>query len=61
MEDFVEIHYSDLSLHFDLSGGVPSHDTYQRLWSSISPTQFRASFFDFVESLKKVCSEIVTI
>lgn len=61
MEDFVEIHYDELSKYFDLSGGVPSHDTYQRLWNSICPTQFRESFLDFVKSLQKVCSEIVSI
>jgi predicted transposase YbfD/YdcC len=61
IEDFVEIHYEELKEYFDLSGGVPSHDTYQRLWESISPTQFRESFLDFVDSLQKVCSEIVSI
>jgi predicted transposase YbfD/YdcC len=61
IEDFVEIHYEELKKHFDLSGGIPSHDTYQRLWESISPTQFRSSFLDFVNSLQKICSEIISI
>jgi predicted transposase YbfD/YdcC len=55
------MHYDELSKYFDLSGGVPSHDTYQRLWGSISPTEFRASFMEFVESLKKIDSEIISI
>ncbi|MDR0640616.1 MAG: transposase family protein [Holosporales bacterium] len=41
--DFVE-----LSRHFDLSGGIPSHDTYQRFWSTISPKTF-------IECVKKIC------
>jgi predicted transposase YbfD/YdcC len=61
MEDFVEMHFEELSEHFDLKGGVPSHDTYQRLWETISPIQFRESFEEFVESLQKVSSEVISI
>jgi predicted transposase YbfD/YdcC len=59
--DFVEMHFEELSKYFDLSGGVPSHDTYQRFWDSISPAQFRDCFSEFVESLQKVCSDIISI
>lgn len=31
IEDFVEIHFEELSKYFNLKGGVPSHDTYRRL------------------------------
>jgi predicted transposase YbfD/YdcC len=61
MEDFVEMHFEELSAHFDLRGGIPSHDTYQRLWDSISPVQFRESFLEFVESLREISSEIISI
>jgi predicted transposase YbfD/YdcC len=44
-----------------LSGGVPSHDAYQRLWEAISPLQFRESFIEFVESLQKIDSEIISL
>ncbi|MDR0631040.1 MAG: transposase family protein [Holosporales bacterium] len=54
--DFVEMHFDELSQHFDLSGGVPSHDTYQRFWTAIRPRQFVGCFSEFVEILKKVCS-----
>ncbi|MDR2667140.1 MAG: ISAs1 family transposase [Holosporales bacterium] len=40
---------------------MPSHDTYQRFWNAISPTQFRDSFAEFVECLQKVCSEIISV
>jgi predicted transposase YbfD/YdcC len=60
-EDFVEMHFEELSQHFDLSGGVPSHDTYRRLWNEISPTQFQSCFMEFVEFLKQSSSEIISI
>jgi predicted transposase YbfD/YdcC len=61
IEDYVEAHFDELSQSFKLSGGVPSHDTYQRFWDSISPIEFRECFMEFVESLQKVCSEILSI
>jgi hypothetical protein len=30
--DFVKMHFAELSKYFDLSGGVPSHDTYPLHW-----------------------------
>jgi predicted transposase YbfD/YdcC len=59
--DFVEMHFAELSQYFDLSGGIPSHDTYQRFWNAISPSQFRDHFVEFIESLKKVCSEVISL
>jgi predicted transposase YbfD/YdcC len=61
ISDFVEAHFQELSEHFDLSGGVPSCDTYRRFWNEISPSQFQESFQEFVESLQNVCSEVVSI
>jgi hypothetical protein len=59
--DFVEMHFDELSQHFDLSGGVPRHDTYQRFWTAICPRQFVECFSEFVEILKRVCSDIISI
>jgi predicted transposase YbfD/YdcC len=61
MHDFVEAHLNDLKQYFDLSGGVPSHDTYQRLWNEISPSQFQECFSEFVASIQKICSDIISI
>jgi predicted transposase YbfD/YdcC len=61
MADYVEMHFDELSQHFDLSGGVPSHDTYQRFWEAISPEQFYKYFFEFIESLQKVNSDVINI
>ena len=32
ISEFVEAHQDDLEKYFEFSYGVPSHDTYQRLW-----------------------------
>jgi predicted transposase YbfD/YdcC len=61
IEDFVEMHFEELSQWLDLSGGVPSHDTYRRLWSEISPTQFYDCFMEFVNFLNPSSSEIISI
>ncbi|MDP2194089.1 MAG: ISAs1 family transposase [Alphaproteobacteria bacterium] len=61
IQDFVEMHMDDLKKYFDFRHGLPSHDTYQRLWDALSPTQFQACFMDFIKSLETVASEVLSI
>lgn len=61
IQDFVEAHFTELHQFFDFPNGVPSHDTYQRLWDSISPSQFLEAFHDFTDTLKNVVSELINI
>jgi predicted transposase YbfD/YdcC len=61
IQDFVEAHFDELQHLFDLSKGIPSHDTYQRLWGSIAPAQFLEAFHEFTQSLKEVVSDIINI
>lgn len=61
MQDFTEMHFDELKQYFNLSAGVPSHDTYQRFWDSISPDEFAASFHEFTKSLKQIASTIINI
>ena len=61
MQDFVEMHFDELSKYFNLTSGVPSHDTYRRLWDSLSPTQFQASFQEFVKTLQTVSSDVISL
>jgi predicted transposase YbfD/YdcC len=58
---FVEAHIEDLSNYFEFPNGVPSHDTYRRIWDIISPTQFISAFHDFVDSLSKFKEGIISI
>lgn len=61
IQDFVDMHFDSLSEYFDFPHGVPSHDTYQRLWDAIAPSQFQACFSDFIASLEKVTSDIISL
>jgi len=59
--DFTEAHYEKLSEYFDFPYGYPSHDTYQRLWDAIAPSQFYKSFLLFTASLKKITQTFINL
>jgi hypothetical protein len=61
IQDFVDMHMDKLEKHFDFPHGLPSHDTYQRLWDALSPWQFKSCFMEFVGSLEKVAGEIIAL
>ena len=61
IQDFVEMHFERLTEYFELPNGPPSHDTYQRLWGALSPTEFENSFHEFTESLEKITGKIISI
>lgn len=49
--DFTESHFESLQTYFTFPHGPPSHDTYQRLWDAISPSEFYQSFHEFTRYL----------
>ena len=59
--DFTEAHHDKLIDYFDFPYGCPSHDTYQRLWDAISPTQFYNSFLLFTASLNKLTQTFINL
>lgn len=59
--DFTEAHFDKLQEYFDFPNGSPSHDTYQRLWDAINPSQFYDSFQLFTASLAKVTSTFINL
>ena len=59
--DFTEAHYEKLSEYFDFPNGCPSHDTYQRLWDAIDPSQFYKSFLLFTASLVKLTQTFINL
>lgn len=61
MQDYVECHAEEIGKYFNLSCGVPSHDTYQRFWDSLNPKEFMESFELFTESLCNLDSEIINV
>ena len=49
-------------LHMKLENGVPSHDTVQRVWGMIEPTEFEKCFRSWVSSISNTADgEIVSI
>ncbi len=55
------MHFEELNHYFDFPSGIPSHDTYQRLWNAISPDQLAQSFFIFTRSLEKIAGTGISI
>jgi len=51
-----------LSTFLELPNGIPSHDTFGRVFSLIDPDAFRAAFSAWVESIREIIpGEIVSI
>ena len=44
-----------------LENGVPSHDTFSRLFRMLDPAQFRAAFQRFMEGFSEQCEGVVAI
>jgi len=61
IQEFTEMKMEELSTYFEFPNGCPSHDTYQRLWDGLSPSQFKDSFEDFIDCLEKVASEVICV
>ena len=45
----------------ELKNGVPSHDTFSRLFRCLDPVQFRAAFQRFMKSFAEQCQGVVAI
>ena len=51
-----------LESFLELPGGIPSHDTFNRIFRSLDPEEFEKCFIDWVELLRKnISKEIVAI
>lgn len=61
MEDFGNSKKEFLSTFLELPNGIPSHDTFGRVFASIDPEQFRKCFANWVQSLCAIHGDIVNI
>jgi len=61
LADFADAHYESLKQYFDLPDKSPSHDTFQRILSSVNPEEFHNSFFEFTERLAVIKQGIISI
>jgi predicted transposase YbfD/YdcC len=61
MAVFAEAKQDFLGRFLRLTNGVPSHDTFTRLFSRLDPDQFRACFQRFVARFGETCSGVIAI
>jgi predicted transposase YbfD/YdcC len=62
MEDFGKAKEAWLSTFLALSNGIPSHDTFNRVFRALDPEAFEKCFVSWVNSLRETISkEIVAI
>jgi predicted transposase YbfD/YdcC len=62
MELYAQEKESFLRTFLDLPNGIPSHDTFNRVFSSIDSTQFEACFIEWVQSISElVPKEVIAI
>ena len=61
MEEFAEAKEGFLREFMVLAGGLPSHDTFSRLFRALDPAQFRDCFQAFMARFAESCQGVVAI
>ena len=62
IESYGHAKYSWLKKFLELPNGIPSHDTFRRVFARIDPEQFQSCFLNWIKSVEKVTNqEIVAI
>lgn len=59
MEDFGESKIDWFRERLELRGGIPSHDTFRRVFSMIDPEEFRACFMSWTQAIGQAVDDIV--
>lgn len=54
IEEFAEIRYDWLKTFLALPNGVPSHDTFNRVFSLLDPQELQQSFISWVQAVSKL-------
>jgi predicted transposase YbfD/YdcC len=62
MEAYGKIKQEWLKQFLELPNGIPSHDTFARVFAIIEPQQFQNSFLNWIKSINKITSgEVIAI
>jgi len=62
MEEFGEVRKEWLSRYIDLSHGIPSHDTFGRVFAQLDPREFEKSFLSWIRGVyQKTEGEVIAI
>ncbi|HCG02614.1 MAG TPA: ISAs1 family transposase [Chloroflexi bacterium] len=51
IEDFGKVKHDWLKTFLDLPNGIPSHDTFRRLFERLDPVEFQRGFLGWIEAL----------
>ena len=61
IEDFGRAKINFLRNYLSFEYGIPSHDTFARVFSLIEPKQFKQCFIDWVKSLQTQLPDVISI
>jgi len=62
IEDFGQVRYTWLKQFLELPNGIPSHDTFNRVFRVLDPVQFQACFLSWMQAVAdETQGEVVTI
>lgn len=61
IEEFGKEKEEWLKTLLELPNGIPSHDTFGRVFSRLDPVQFEACFFEWVQSLTERIEGVIAI
>jgi predicted transposase YbfD/YdcC len=61
IEEFGKAKEAWFTQFLDLPNGIPSHDTFGRVFARIDPQQFEASFLEWVQGISKTVKGVIAI
>ena len=62
IETYGLVKYEWLKQFLELPNGIPSHDTFSRVFSRLNPQQFQQGFLNWIKSINKMTSgEVIAI
>lgn len=61
IEQFGRSKQAWLATFLDLTNGIPSHDTFGRVFARLDPSQFQQSFVDWVRAIQTVQPNVIAI